>query len=332
MKCVLGMDTSNYTTSVCAVSAEQGELLASARMLLPVTSGQRGLRQSDALFFHVRQLPLVMGELMEQLHAKGIVPEWVMAGASVRPRPYASSYMPVFQAGTNFITAMAQALGIPVVRTTHQEGHLAAAEYFVPAQGARFVAVHISGGTSDVMLAERTEFGYKIDLVGEGMDLHAGQFVDRIGVRLGLSFPAGPALEQLAAMAVRDEESNSDFTLPSSIHGAKMSFSGPLSAAMRALDAGVPAPDVAYAVQMCIATSVAKAVEYCIRHGDSDVREVVVAGGVASNAVIREHVTDRLERRVRNVRVRFAPPEFARDNALGVARIAWRRYSFLRRG
>ncbi|GMA60624.1 peptidase M22 [Alicyclobacillus fastidiosus] len=327
MKCVLGIDTSNYTTSVCAVSAADGTLLANARMLLPVTDGQRGLRQSDALFFHVRQLPMVMGELMQQLHVAGIHPEWVAAGVSVRPRPYASSYMPVFQAGASFATSFAQAVGIPLVHTSHQEGHLAAAEHFVPVDGRRFVAVHISGGTSDVMIAQRTAFGYKIDLVGEGLDLHAGQFVDRVGVHLGLPFPAGKALERLAS----SEESQfvdeqPPFALPASVHGARMSFSGPLSAAIRALDRGTSPALVANAVQRCIAQSVAKAVEYTIRQHDTSVREVLVAGGVASNATIRHRVTERLTKRVRNVRVQFAPAEFARDNALGVAHIAQVRF------
>ncbi|MFB5191150.1 Kae1-like domain-containing protein [Alicyclobacillus fastidiosus] len=327
MKCVLGIDTSNYTTSVCAVAAVDGTLLASARKLLPVTDGQRGLRQSDALFFHVRQLPMVMGELMQHLHVAGVSPEWVAAGVSVRPRPYASSYMPVFQAGASFATSFTQAIGIPLVHTSHQEGHLAAAEHFVPVEGRRFVAVHISGGTSDVMIAERTAFGYKVDLIGEGLDLHAGQFVDRVGVHLGLPFPAGPELERLASsLGHESSDEQPSFALPASVRGAQMSFSGPLSAAIRALDAGTSPELVASAVQRCIAQSVAKAVEYAIREHDDSIREVLVAGGVASNAVICQRVTQRLLKRVRGVRVQFAPPEFARDNALGVARIAQGRF------
>ncbi|WAH39008.1 Kae1-like domain-containing protein [Alicyclobacillus dauci] len=321
MNTVLGVDTSNYTTSLCAVSADDGRLLASARMILPVTKGQRGLRQSDALFFHVQQLPTVMADLMKQLHAETIQPRWTSVGVSVRPRPYAQSYMPVFQAGASFAMNFGQALGIPVVRTSHQEGHLAAAEYFTPMSRGPFVGVHISGGTSDVMLAERTHFGYRIALVGAGLDLHAGQFVDRIGVRLGLPFPAGPHLEKLADQFDGPE----DFTIPSAVHGAAISFSGPLSAALRAIDSHVAPGEVASAVQRCIAVSVAKAVEHVVKSEAHTVKDVLVAGGVASNAFIRRHVTERLERRIRGAVVQFAPADFARDNALGVARIAFLR-------
>lgn len=321
MKCILGIDTSNYTTSLAVVRAGTGQLLASARCMLPVTKGQRGLRQSDALFFHVRQLPDVMADLMCQLHQQQVCPDWVGVGVSVRPRPQAASYMPVFHAGANFALVFAQALGIPVVRTSHQEGHIAAAEYFLKPNFGHFVAVHISGGTSDVMLARRTDFGYAIQLVGEGLDLHAGQFVDRVGVQLGLPFPAGPALEALASTAITQGES---FSLPSAVRGAQMSFSGPLSAAARAIEAGKKPADIARAVELCVAQNVSKAIEYALRNATVPTRDVIVAGGVAANATIRNRVVERLEKRVRGVSVQFAPPAYARDNALGVAVIAER--------
>ncbi|MFD1675036.1 peptidase M22 [Alicyclobacillus fodiniaquatilis] len=319
MECILGIDTSNYTTSLAVVSAGTGRLLASARCMLPVTKGQRGLRQSDALFFHVRQLPDVMADLMCQLHEQQIHPDWVGVGASVRPRPQATSYMPVFHAGANYAVVFAQSLGIPVVRTSHQEGHIAAAEYFLRPNMGPFVAVHISGGTSDVMLARRTDFGYAIQLVGEGLDLHAGQFVDRVGVQLGLPFPAGPALEALASTA-----EGTALLLPSAVRGAQMSFSGPLSAAVRAIEAGENPADIARAVELCVAQNVSKAIEYAVRNASVPTRDVIVAGGVAANATIRQRVVERLKKRVRGVSVQFAPPLYARDNALGVAVIAER--------
>ncbi|SIS63018.1 tRNA (adenosine(37)-N6)-threonylcarbamoyltransferase complex transferase subunit TsaD [Alicyclobacillus vulcanalis] len=321
---VLGVDTSNYTTSVCAVDAQSGRMVAEARRLLRVPSGERGLRQSEAAFQHVQHFPSVMAELADALGAGGVRPVWQRVSVSVRPRPWASSYMPVFQSGLAVAAALAQSLGVPLTRTSHQEGHLAAAEYFAPMPPAPFVAVHMSGGTCDVVLARRTPFGYAITRLGESLDLHPGQFVDRIGVALGLPFPAGPHLEELARQC---GNSAGEWVLKSPVRGASMSFSGPLTAALRALEAGRPPHEVARAVEACIARAVAKAVEYALSHTPAS-RHVLIAGGVASNQFIQSAIQTRLARRVPGVSIAFAPPAFSRDNALGVAMIGfWRHHA-----
>lgn len=313
---ILGIDTSNYTTSIAAIDLQDETIFEHSRLLLPVRDGERGLRQSDALFFHVRQLPEVMSELSRRLQMRQIQPEFVRVAVSVRPRPLASSYMPVFVAGESFAMSFALAVGIPVTRTTHQEGHLAAAEHFVSMGGAPFVAVHISGGTSDVMIARSTNHGYAIQQVGEGLDLHAGQFVDRVGVQMGLPFPAGPHLEKLASLADDD-----DFRLPTSVRGARMSFSGPMTAAIRALELGWNKATVARAVEQCIARSVVKAVEFAIQTSVVPISDVLIVGGVAANETVRKTIIKRLERRLPLAQICLAPPAFSRDNALGVARI-----------
>lgn len=321
MLCVLGVDTSNYTTSLCALSAVDGRVVAEARELLPVGKGDRGLRQSEALFFHVQRLPDLMGDVMRQFHVSGIRPEWVGIGVSARPRPFSSSYMPAFTAGVSFATMLSLSDGIPLTRTSHQEGHIAAAEYDCKVHGRPFIAVHISGGTCDVVCAEETPFGYRIDAIGTGSDLHVGQFIDRVGVALGLPFPAGPSLERLSQAW---SHSLGLIELPAPVRGANMSFSGPLSAAMRAIGSGVRPESVAHAVEQCVARSVSKAVEYALRTRP-DVEDVLIVGGVASNQAIRSAVIERVSHRVRKARVQFASPKYARDNALGVARIAYRR-------
>ncbi|GGI95884.1 O-sialoglycoprotein endopeptidase [Alicyclobacillus cellulosilyticus] len=358
---ILGIDTSNYTTSLCALSAEDGTLLADVRRVLPVAEGERGLRQSDALFFHIQRLPSLMDELVRQLRGRGCTKwRWCAVGASVRPRPFGRSYMPVFTAGVSFGWSLARAAGLVFIPTSHQEGHLAAAEYFLHGPGSRveaareqveaphafsafgghpaldassshgtrgssdtpFLAVHLSGGTSDVLYAERTRWGYRIEMVGEGADLHAGQFVDRVGVALGLPFPAGPALERLAAEAAGD-----GLTFPVRVDGARMSFSGPCSAALRAIDGGAPAAEVARGVERAIANAVAKAVAYAYRQRPAP--RCIVAGGVASNRYVRDRIERRLAKACPGLAVAFAPARYASDNAVGVAYIAWRGLSVL---
>lgn len=317
---------------MCAVSLPDGHLVSEARRLLPVGEGERGLRQADALFFHVQHLSDVMSSLMRSIVSREVI--WRGVGVSVRPRPLATSYMPVFLAGTRFAETFAGLCGVPLVRTSHQEGHLAAADYDLDlALHTPFLAVHLSGGTSDVLCAVRTKFGYQIEALGRSSDLNAGQFVDRVGVALGLPFPAGPHLERLAGgVNVHDGEPQSpddsthvedEFRLAASVKGANMSFSGPCSAALRAVDAGVPGPKVAGAVFSCIANSLVKAIRNAAL-GRPEVTTCVLAGGVMANMFIRERVVKRLRIVLPELVVRFANPAFSSDNALGVATIAYR--------
>lgn len=327
MDLILGIDTSNYTTSLCAISYDNGRMVSEARQLLPVTEGERGLRQSDALFFHVQQLPAVMSRLMTEVKARRV--KWHGVGVSVRPRPFATSYMPVFRAGTSFAEASASMLGVPLVRTSHQEGHLAAADRELPIQrGEPFLAVHLSGGTSDVVHAVRNRNGYIIRQLGTSSDLHAGQFVDRVGVALGLPFPAGPHLEALTKETENEHETPvewekwSDFHLNSSVHEGDMSFSGPCSAALRSIEQGIPAAVLGRAVFQCIANSVVKAVTF--GYLQTRVNHVVLAGGVISNRAVRSRVEHRLHVLHPTLQVHFAPIPYSSDNALGVATIAYR--------
>lgn len=321
MRYVLGIDTSNYTTSLCAISAADGQMAAEVRRLLPVAKGQRGLRQSEALFFHVRRLPALMDDLMGQLRRQDAQAEIVAIGVSFRPRPLAASYMPAFLAGASFAAGLGRVLGVPVLQTSHQEGHIAAATHGASQVPSTFLAVHLSGGTSDVLLARETRLGYQITMLGEGADLHAGQFVDRVGVQLGLPFPAGSHLESLARQAA------SDFRLrfPASVRGASISFSGPCSAALRAVGQGQDKAEIAAAVQACIASSLVKAIQHAQTLYPA-VEDCVIAGGVAENLWIRERIRHRLAVQSQSMTVHFAPSRFSSDQALGVAVIAWRHW------
>lgn len=164
--------------------------MASCRKLLPVPQGQRGLRQSEAVFTHVRQLP----GLIEELSAYLTDCEIVAVCASRRPRDEEASYMPVFQAGDAQGRSLAALLRVPCFATTHQRGHVEAAKVDSGVAAGDLLAVHLSGGTTEVLSLVDDH----LTLLGGTLDLHAGQVVDRTGVALGLPFPAGPHLEELA--------------------------------------------------------------------------------------------------------------------------------------
>ena len=191
----LGIDTSNYATSL-AVFDTAGEVVCAKKRFLPVKEGQLGLRQSDALFHHTTALP----EMLEELSGEFDLTQISAVGVSQKPRPVEGSYMPCFLAGVSAATAFSKARGIPLVRTTHQQGHAAAALFAAKGEELfrqKVLLFHISGGTTDLLLCDQVE---QIETLGTSTDLYAGQAVDRVGVKLGFGFPAGVEVSRLAAL------------------------------------------------------------------------------------------------------------------------------------
>lgn len=304
---VIGLDTSCYTTSAAAVTVE-GEVVASCRKLLPVGAGERGLRQSEALFIHVRQLPERLEELSRAIRGMEIAAVCV----SRRPRDEEESYMPVFHAGDAQGRGLAAMLGVPCFASTHQRGHIAAAMVDSGVAPGDVLAVHLSGGTTELLALQ----GERLTLLGGTLDLHAGQLVDRVGVALGLPFPAGPHLEALALGG------RAEARLPASLTRGDLCchLSGAESQAQRWIAEGaMPREDVAREVYDLLARTVARMV--CAGARQTGIRQALIAGGVASSPLLRALVTDRAARRDRGLSVRFGHPEYSGDNAVGTALI-----------
>ena len=187
----IGIDTSCYTTS--ASCAENGSIVSDRRTMLRVASGERGLRQSDGVFQHVRNL----GEIMPALMADADRAKIKAVAVSTRPRPEQDSYMPVFLAGKTAAITLAKALDVRLIELSHQQGHVRAALYGnEQLMGRRFLGMHISGGTTEIFTVGTN---LEIGLIGGCADLHAGQLVDRVGVSLGMAFPSGKHMEVLAS-------------------------------------------------------------------------------------------------------------------------------------
>ncbi len=311
---VIGLDTSCYTTSVAAVTVE-GEVVASCRKLLPVREGERGLRQSEGVFIHVRQLP----ERLEEMKTFIAGMEIVAVCVSRQPRDEEESYMPVFQVGDAQGRGLAAMLGVPCFASTHQRGHVAAAKVDSGVTEGDLLAVHLSGGTTELLHLS----GDKLTLLGGTKDLHAGQVVDRTGVALGLPFPAGPHLEKWAVMG------KSEARLPANLCEGDLycHFSGAETQVQRWIASGaLSKEDIAREVYDLLARTVARMV--CAGAKKTGVSQVLIAGGVASSALFRELVTARIAKRDRDLRVCFGKPEYSGDNAVGTALIGaekWRK-------
>ncbi len=300
---ILGIDTSCYTTSVAL--AEKGKIIADKREPLKVETGERGLRQSDGVFMHLKALPRLLEELAKEYDfskIKGVI-------ASTRPRPQETSYMPVFTVGTSFAKTVSATLNVPFYETSHQEGHIMAALHTCPDSfdDEDFVSVHISGGTSEILYTKKTPYGYDFSLCAGTLDLHAGQLVDRIGVKMGLNFPCGTELDKLAL------NSPTACKLPVTLKGADFHLSGAESKAEFYIKNGEPAESVARGVLVAISISIKKSLD--VLYMSTPFKNVIIGGGVSASKVIREELTSS------NYNIHFSESEYSTDNACGVALI-----------
>ena len=302
---VLGIDTSNYTTS--AALLKDGTMRQSKK-LLPVKQGEKGLRQSDAVFHHVQQLP----EVLDALPFQGA--SIIAVGVSDRPRSLEGSYMPCFLVGVSAAKTAALSLGVPLYAFSHQQGHIAAALYSAGRHdllGQRFLAFHVSGGTTEAVLCEPDrETIFSTSVVAQSLDLKAGQAVDRVGVMLGLPFPAGPELEKLALQA------NQSFSIRPSMKGADCSLSGVENKCRTMIVNGTAREEIAaYCLQSVLAALDGMAMALLRKYGDLP---LLFAGGVMSNSIIRGALTQKYG-------AVFGEPAFSADNAAGVAVLAARK-------
>lgn len=298
----LGIDTSNYTTSVAVVNS-RGEIVFDERIVLDVEQGKRGLRQSDALFLHIKNLPILFERISceENLAAVGV---------SVSPRRTEGSYMPVFLAGVNCAKAISTTHNIPLFSFSHQEGHLRAGEIGLAQDlPEEFYAVHLSGGTTEILCVRREGARFSSDIIGATQDVSAGQLVDRTGVKLGLGFPCGKELDRMA------NEAEDSLAFKLSTMETNLSFSGVEAQVMRAIEKGIDAQVVAKSVLIAISDSLARTFHAAFkRYGE---KPLLLAGGVASNTLIRERLCAEF-----GDSVVFSKPQYATDNAVGIAYLA----------
>lgn len=308
MKAVLGIDTSCYTTSV-ALLRQDGTMAADARRILAVKPGGRGLSQSEMIYQHTRNLPEVFAEAVA---AVGERIELEAVGVSSRPRPQESSYMPAFLVGLGYGRVIALSHGVDCRLLSHQENHILAGTWSAGGPSTqRFLAVHVSGGTTEVTAVDTSAAGLGVTLLGGSLDIAAGQFIDRIGVALGLPFPAGPHLERLAGqdrlLAVK---------IPVTVEVCSVSFSGPETHARRLLAQGVSPAAVAAGVQRCVAEALTKMIRAGV--AATGLSDVLLVGGVGANEYIRGHLAGDLGPGPA-VRLYYPQARYSSDNAVGAA-------------
>ena len=344
---VIGFDTSNYTTSVAAFDGESGENVS---RLLPVKAGELGLRQSEALFSHIKRLP----ELSDRLFAPLDPRELGAVGVSTRPRAVEGSYMPCFLAGESQARVLASALHLPLFEFSHQQGHIAAVLWSagrLDLLGSEFLAWHLSGGTTELLLVRSDPSGeIQCEKIGGTTDISAGQLIDRTGQLLGLDFPAGKALDALANEATGNRQQatgteelgsgeagtsiacppeaesrpichseRSEESVPPSVKteyfrvkvkGCEFSLSGVQNQVQDYRSKGASEAETAYFALHSVVEAVKRATQNARKQYPLP---VIFSGGVASNAMLRREMPEAV----------FGAPQYSTDNAMGVAVLTW---------
>ena len=309
MSWCIGFDTSNYTTSVAAFN---GIDVVSLKKILPVKSGMCGLRQSDAVFLHIRQIPDLFSELCRRIDTEDICG----VGISCKPRNVEKSYMPVFTVGTSFGECISQLLNVPLYEFSHQDGHIMSAVHSADCYGIledKFLAVHLSGGTTEILLTRYNGKNFDNEIIGGTKDISAGQFIDRVGVAMGLCFPAGKDLSRLAS------EASDKVSLKAFVDGCNISYSGVETKAQQLIKSGVDFSVLALSVLDSVAVSLAKALIHASRI--TGVNKIVFSGGVMSNDYIKSVLNTMLG----SADLYYARPEFSSDNSAGIAVLTYKR-------
>lgn len=308
-KAFIGIDTSNYTTSF-AICDLDGNILKNYKILLPVKEGERGLRQSDAVFAHIKNLPLIAKKIKEDSDRYEIL----AIGHSAYPRDVEGSYMPCFLVGEALSDILASLYKVDNYKFSHQAGHIRAAVYSSGAiTNKNFIAFHVSGGTTEILHVTIENNSYIIDLLGGSNDLHAGQAIDRIGVKMGLKFPCGPKIE---AFAKDNSESLPQYNI--SVNDFTCNLSGLENIAGKLFDKTQNKELVSALTIDFINKTISKLTVNLRKKYPNE--QIIYAGGVMSNSIIKENIKSRFSN------VYFATPEYSSDNASGIALLTRTKY------
>ena len=301
---VIGIDTSNYTTSIAYFDGSDG---VNCSRLLPVKQGELGLRQSDAVFAHIKSLPELSGRLFSDVRIDKIT----AIGVSTRPRAVEGSYMPCFMVGYSHAKMLSDMLQVPLVEVSHQQGHVAASLWSADClelMDRPHLAWHLSGGTTELLLVEPDGRNVRCTKIGGTTDISAGQLIDRTGQLLELPFPSGKHIDALSKEAQMTE------TFKVKCPGLEFSLSGVQNKVQQFHEKhGIPAETAAYALR-CVAKAVYLATENAMKAYPGS--RVVFSGGVASNSMLRQVVVP--------LDPVFSQPQYSTDNAMGVAVLAHR--------
>jgi len=317
--CCIGIDTSNYKTSMALVDNE-GNIISNVQKYLDVKKGERGLRQSTALFQHVNNLPEISGSVFFGLD-DAVRKSIRCIAVSTKPRPVEGSYMPVFNAGASTAKTLAAAMDIPCYEFSHQEGHIEAVRHYSPLkEKKRFVTFHFSGGTTEAVLVEESTSGEtKYTIVGGSRDLAFGQVLDRVGVSLNMDFPCGEQLDKIAVNEVIADKAD----LPViKCEDGYINLSGIETKCQRSIGE-IDDESLIAALFQRITEAIGRMTIQISRK--YRVYDFLYAGGVSASNYVRNNLNDHTKS---DINCYFGDPKLSTDNAVGIALLGGKKYAF----
>lgn len=309
---IIGIDTSCYTTSIAAISLDK-KVIFNEKILLKVKKDSKGLRQSEAVFQHINNL----GEIDSKI--KSIINKYNIVGicASTKPRAIKNSYMPVFTVGYNFSKLCSTMIGCDLYETTHQENHIEASLLDNKLNKEKFLSVHMSGGTTEILLCTKNKESYDIEIVGGSKDISFGQLIDRVGVKMGYDFPCGKYIDENALNC----ESAIKQGLKTSVKEGYMNLSGLENQIDNIID-NCGKEYISKLVLDAVVRNMIKSIEHISK--EYNIKDIVFAGGVSASKYISKELTNRL--RKYKINAYFTKPEYATDNAVGCALIGVKKF------
>ncbi|MGI0071622.1 MAG: KEOPS complex N(6)-L-threonylcarbamoyladenine synthase Kae1 [Thermoplasmata archaeon] len=291
---VLGIESTAHTASVGIVS-DRAEVLGLASDMYRPPSG--GIHPREAANHHVELLPELVRRAMDAAH---VGPAELDAVAFAQ----GPGLGPCLRAGATVARMLSLVWEKPLVPVNHCVAHVEIARVLSGLDDP--LLLYASGGNTQVIAYARGRYR----VLGETLDIGIGNFLDKLWIGLGGTFPGGPALELEA------RQSSELYELPYSVHGMDVAFSGMLTAALALHEKGVARPSLAYSVESTAYAMLTEITERALAHRQRS--SVVLGGGVACNERLRSMVRTMVESRGGTM---FAPPRaMCVDNG---AMIAW---------
>lgn len=316
-KLVIGIDTSNYKTSVAVVGLDNS-IVSDVRVLLRVKQGERGLRQSDALFQHIENLPALTRKALFGVDKNDLV----CISVSSKPRPVEGSYMPCFNAGLSLSKSFGALLDVPVYEFSHQEGHIEAVTNGTPFETKKkFIAYHLSGGTCEMLKVVNDDSGYDISIIGGSKDISYGQVLDRAGVAMGLEFPSGKVLDDIAMMPGERTNLLKGIT----VDNLEINLSGIDTQFRRCLERDDIDSIEAMLVRELfhrISASLVRITENAVK--ETGIKSFAFVGGVSSSRYVRNALLSHFNKS--GIELLFGDPDLSQDNAVGTALLGVKKY------
>lgn len=289
----LGIEGTAEKTGVGIVDSDGNVLAMAGKQLFPE---EGGIHPREAAEHHAKWIPQLIPQAMEE------------AGLSYKDIDLISFSQgpglgPALRTVATSARTLSLSLGLPIVGVNHCIGHVEIGKLDTGAKNP--VTLYVSGGNSQVIAYESGRYR----IFGETLDIAIGNCLDHFGRETGLGHPGGPVVEKLA-------KKGSYIDLPYVVKGMDFSFSGLLSAALRAHEKGADIEDICYSLQETAFAMLVEVTERALAHTEKD--EVLLCGGVSANSRLREMMQIMAEEHY----AKFYMPEMKYSGDNGVM-IAW---------